>query len=336
WFETEALRAVVAARGIFGAFAGPWSAGTSAAVLLQAATDGSAIGSSILVKGGMGALTQALAKAVTAAGGEIRTGAEVSEIKISGDRVSGVTLSSGQEIPAGTTISGADPATTFLKLLDLGELDPSFRTRIQNYRGVGTVAKIHLALSALPKFSGIQGAETLSGRIQLGPDIDYLERAFDAAKYGDFSLRPYLDITIPTLTDPSLAPSGAHVMSIHAQFAPYNLKNGNWDSQREELGDAVVETLAEYAPNLKGLIVGRQVFTPLDLERTFGLTGGHIHHGEMSLDQLFAFRPVIGCAQYRTPIAGLYLCSAGTHPGGGITGAPGLNASREVIKDLKR
>ena len=341
WFGTESLRAIIAARGIFGANAGPWSAGTSAAVLLQAALDGSAIGSAVFVKGGMGALTQALAKAVTDAGGEIRTCSEVTNIRVTNDRVSSVVLSGGVELPAWTAISSADPGVTLLDLLAYGELDPSFRNRIQNYRSVGTVAKVHLALSALPKFAGIKCqdgncAEKLSGRIHVGPDIDYLERAFDAAKYGDFSPRPYLDITVPTITDESLAPKGAHVMSIHAQFAPYHLKNGDWDSRREELGDTIVETLSEYAPNLKELIVAREVLTPLDLERTFGLTGGHIHHGEMSLDQLFAFRPVIGCAQYRTPIKGLYLCGSGTHPGGGVTGAPGMNASREIIKDLKR
>ena len=193
----------------------------------------------------------------------------------------------------------------------------------------------------MPKFIGLNGPEEdriekLSGRIHVGPDIDYLERAFDAAKYGDFSLRPYLDITIPSLSDPALAPDGAHVMSIHAQFAPYKLKQGDWDARREELGDTIINALSGYAPNLKELIVARQVITPLDLERTYGLTGGHIHHGEMSLDQLFAFRPLIGWAQYRTPIEGLYLCGAGTHPGGGVTGACGFNAGREIIKDLKR
>jgi len=341
WFETEALRAMIAARGIFGANAGPWSAGTSAAVLLQAAIDGSAIGSSVFVKGGMGALTQALARAVTDAGGEIRTDSEVTSIRVTDDRVSSVVLSSGVELPAWTAISSADPGVTFLDLLAYGVLDPSFRNRIQNYRAVGTVAKVHLALADLPKFTGIKCAdgncaEKLSGRIHVGPDIDYLERAFDAAKYGDFSPRPYMDITVPTLTDPSLAPKGAHVMSIHAQFAPYHLKNGDWDSRREELGDTIVEALSEYVPNLKELIVARKVLTPLDLERTFGLTGGQIHHGEMSIDQLFAFRPVIGCAQYSTPIKGLYLCGSGTHPGGGVTGAPGMNASREIIRALKR
>ena len=334
WFANESLRAIVAARGIFGAFAGPWSAGTCGQVLLQAANDGSAIAPAAFVKGGMGALTQALAKAATEAGAEIRTNTEVARIEVSDSRVSKVVLSSGEELPAWTCVSSHDPGITFLELIDPGELEPSFRSKIQNYRAVGTVAKVYLALTALPKFQ-CASVENLSGRIHIGPEIDYLERAFDAAKYGEFSPQPYMDITIPTLTDSSLAPNGAHVMSIHAQFAPYELKQGDWDSRREELADAIINTLSEYAPNLKELIVGRQVLTPLDLERTYGLSGGQIHHGEMSLDQLFAFRPVIGFAQYRTPIAGLYLCGSGTHPGGGVTGAPGFNASREILKDLK-
>ena len=355
WFETEPLRAVVAARGIFGAFAGPWSAGTSVGLLLQAATDGHAIAPASFVKGGMGALAQALAKAATEAGAEIRTHAEVAEVQIKNGKAIGVVLSSGKEIPAQAVISNADPKTTFLKLVDPAALDPSFLQKMQNYRAHGTVAKVNLALSVLPKFSSLTGkvaSEKLSGRIHIGPDIDYLERAFDAAKYGDFSPRPYLDITIPSLNDSSLAPKGAHVMSIHAQFAPSRLDGyaraslaasstpeacvpNIWDSRREELGDVIVTTLADYAPNLNELIVARQVLTPLDLERTFGLAGGHIHHGEMSLDQLFTFRPLIGWAQYRTPIKGLYLCGSGTHPGGGVTGAPGFNASREIIKDMK-
>jgi phytoene dehydrogenase-like protein len=303
----------------------------------------------------MGALTQALSKAALEAGAEIRTNTEVESISVENGKVGGVVLRSGEHIPSWTNLSDADPGVTFAELLDLGELSPTFRNKIQNYRSFGVVAKVHLALSALPKFTGtdkLKLAEQLSGRIHIGPEIDYLERAFDAAKYGDFSPRPYMDITIPTLTDSSLAPDGAHVMSIHAQFAPYKLRyadprpaetstpdacvSGDWDSRREELGDAVVNALSDYAPDLKELIVGRSVLTPLDLERTFNLTGGHIHHGEMSLDQLFTFRPVIGCAQYRTPVKGLYLCGAGTHPGGGVTGAPGFNASREMIRDLNR
>jgi len=336
WFENETLRAVVAARGIFGAFAGPWSAGTCAPLLLQAANSGSAIAPSVFVKGGMGALTQALAKAATGAGAEIRTNAAVSSIEVKDDRVTGVVLMNGEEIPAWTVVSNGDPGVTFTQLLDYAAVTPSFRTRAQNYRARGVVAMAHLALSASPKFVGIDSVENLSGRIHIGPDIDYIERAFDAAKYGYFSPQPFMEVTMPTLTDSSLAPSGAHVMSIHAQFVPYELKEGDWNSRRDELGDVIINTLAEYAPNLKDLIVGRRVLTPLDLESEFNLTRGHIHHGEMSLDQLFAFRPFLGAAQYRTPVRGLYLCGAGTHPGGGITGAPGFNASREVIRDLKR
>lgn len=339
WFETELLRATVAARGIFGAFAGPWSAGTSAAVLLQAATDGHAIAPATFVKGGMGALSQALAKAAIEAGAEIRTNAEVASVSVKDGKAAGVVLTSGEEIEARAVISNADPRTTFLKLVDPEEFDPSFLIKIRNYRAHGTVAKVHLALSGLPWFSALSNGdsvEKLSGRIHIGPDIDYLERAFDAAKYGDLSPRPYLDITIPSLTDPSLAPTGAHVMSIHAQFAPYHLKEGNWNSRREELGDTVLNTVADWAPSLKELILARQVITPLDLETTYGLSGGQIHHGEMSVDQLFAFRPLMGWARYRSPMAGLYLCGAGTHPGGGVTGAPGANAAREIIKDVKR
>jgi phytoene dehydrogenase-like protein len=339
WFETELLRAVVAARGIFGAFAGPWSAGTSAGLLLQAANDGHAIGPATFIRGGMGALSQALAQAAMNAGAEIRTNAEVASVRVKDGKATGVTLTSGDEIAARTVISNADPRTTFLNLVDPAEFDPSFLIKVRNYRAQGTVAKVNLALSALPEFSGLSNGdavEKLSGRIHFGSDIDYLERAFDAAKYGDLSPQPYMDITIPSLTDKSLAPQGAHVMSIHAQFAPYQLKDGDWKSRREELGDTVVNVLSDYAPNLKQSILARQVITPLDLEETYGLSGGHIHHGEMSLDQLFAFRPLIGWAQNRTPIDGLYLCGSGTHPGGGVTGACGANASREIIKDLKR
>lgn len=339
WFETELLRATVAARGIFGAFAGPWSAGTSSALLLQAATDGQAFAPTTFVKGGMGALSQALAHAATNAGAEIRTNAEVVSVSVKDGKATGVILTSGEEIAARAVISNADPRTTFLRLVDPSEFDPSFLIKARNYRAHGTVAKVNLALSALPKFPALSNGdlvEKLSGRIHIGSDIDYLERAFDAAKYGDFSPQPYMDITIPSLTDQTLAPAGAHVMSIHAQFAPYELKERDWDSRREELGDVVVDVLSDYAPNLKELILARQVITPLDLEQTYGLSGGHIHHGEMALDQLFAFRPLIGWARNRTPINRLYLCGAGTHPGGGVTGACGANAGREIIKDLKR
>ena len=339
WFETELLRATVAARGIFGAFAGPWSAGTSTGLLWQAAMDGHAVGPASFTKGGMGALAAALAKAGTDAGVEIRTKADVERVLVGEGKASKVVLRSGEEIPARAVVSNADPRSTFMRLVDPLDLDPDFLMKIRNYRATGSAGKINLALSGLPSFPALNGNDAktrLSGRIHIGPDIDYLERAFDAAKYGDYSPSPYMDITIPSLTDPSLAPAGAQVMSIHVQFAPYKLRTGDWNSRREEFGDTVINCLAESAPNLKQFIVGRQIITPLDLEQTYGLSGGHIMHGEQTLDQFFTFRPLIGWAQYRTPIAGLYLCGAGTHPGGGITGGPGANAAREIIKDFRK
>lgn len=338
WFETETLRATIAARGIFGAFAGPWSAGTSTGLLWQAAMDGHAISPSAFARGGMGALTQALLKAAQSAGAEIRTAAEVERIESVEEKASRVVLKTGEEVTARAIISNADPRTTFLKLVDPTDLDPNFLLKIQNYRATGISAKVNLALSGLPSFAGLDGENArskLSGRIHVGPDIDYLERAFDAAKYGNYSTAPYMDITIPSLADPALAPPAGHVMSVYVQYAPYKLKDGDWTSRREEFADKVIDVLSDYAPDLKALIVARQIITPMDLEQTHGFSGGHIHHGEQSLDQFFTFRPIIGWAQYRTPIRGLYLCGAGTHPGGGVTGRPGANAAREIIKDFK-
>jgi phytoene dehydrogenase-like protein len=337
WFETELLQAAIAARGINSTFAGPWSAGTSTGLLWQAALSGSPISPAVFAKGGLGNVTEALANAAKAAGAEIRTGSGVERILVHENRATGVVLNAGDELQSRAIVSTVDPHSTFLKLVDPLELEPNFVSKVRNYRATGSAAKLNLALSALPKFTGINDAITqLSGRIHIGPEIDYLERAFDAAKYGDYSARPYLDITIPTITDPSLAPDGAHVMSIHVQFAPYKLKDGDWNSRREEFANNVITTLAEYAPNLPGLIVARQVITPSDLESTYGLSRGHLTHGEQTLDQFFTFRPLIGWAQYRTPIRGLYLCGAGSHPGGGITGGPGMNGSREILRDLKR
>ncbi|HKR59393.1 MAG TPA: NAD(P)/FAD-dependent oxidoreductase [Pyrinomonadaceae bacterium] len=338
WFETESLRAAVAARGIYGAFAGPWSAGTSTGLLMQAARDGHATASATSVKGGLGAITQALAKVALERGVEIRTSAEVIGINRNGEQAPSVVLANGDQLKARAVVSNADPRTTFLKLVDPVDLDPNFLLKLQNYRAVGCVAKINLALSGLPAFTGLNGneRERLSGRIQVGHEIDYLERAFDAAKYGNYSEQPYLDIAIPSLNDPSLAPAGAHVMSIHVQYAPYKLKQGDWISRKEEFADAIIDGLAGYAPGLKDLILQCQTITPVDLEQTYGLAGGHIFHGEQSLDQFFMFRPLIGWAQYRTPIKGLFLCGAGTHPGGEITGQPGANAAREVIQDFRK
>ncbi len=329
WFQNELMRAAVEARGIWGLSAGPRSAGTSAGLLIQAALDGHALGSAAFIKGGPGALAEALRKAASDAGAEVRTGAQVARIHTRRDRVSSVVLANGEEIPAAAVVSSVDPRQTFLKLMEADSLDPGFITRVRNYRSRGVVAKVNLALSGLPAFVAC------AARVHIGPDTDYLERAFDAGKYGDFSPEPYLDVTIPSLVDSSLAPKGAHVMSIHVQYAPYALKSGDWNLRREELGDGVIKALSAYAPNLPGLIVRRQILTPLDLEEKLGLSGGHMFHGEHSLDQLFAFRPLLGWARYRTPIPGLYLCGGGTHPGGGITGAPAANASREIVKVLR-
>ena len=332
WFESEPLRAAIAAGGIFGTAFGPRSAG-SAAVLLMRMSAGD--GRPRLVRGGVGALTSAIASAALGAGAEIRTNAAVRRIDVKEGRATGVTLTSGEKLLAKAVISNADPRRTLLSLVDPVELEPGFLTRVRNYRGAGTLAKINIALSALPNFSAASdGARALGGTIHIGPNLDYLERAFDASKYGAWSPRPYLEVTIPSITDPSLAPPGAHVMSITAQYAPYRLRFTDWADASPRFADAVIDTLAEYAPDLRQSIVHRQVITPVELESEYGLTGGHIFHGELALDQLFTMRPLLGWARYRTPIRGLYLCGAGTHPGYGVSGLCGMNAAREVLKDF--
>jgi len=337
WFETELLRGTIAAPGIFGTFLGPWSAGSSATLLLRAASDSNLAGAASYIAGGAGALTQAMAAAAQAAGAEIRTSCQVVRINISDRTATAVVLEHEEEIQARAVISNADPKRTLLGLVEPQHLQPSFLQRLQHYRMNGTVAKINLALGGLPKFNGVDGdaSARLSGRIQISPDIDYLERAFDASKYGEFSQHPYIEATIPTLWDTTLAAPGKHVMSIYMQYAPYNLRR-DWDAQRDALGDVVINTLAEYAPDLPSLIEGREVITPKDMEETYGLTGGHILHGELALDQLFTMRPLLDWAQYRTPIKGLYLCGSGTHPGTGLNGMSGANAAKEIIKDLRK
>jgi phytoene dehydrogenase-like protein len=338
FFETELLRATIAARGIFGTFLGPWSAGSSLVLLIRAAGDNHPAGSSHFVAGGIGALTQAMASAAKQAGAEIRSNVEVKEVRIKDGTATGVVLASGEEISAKAVISNADPKRTLLKLVDPTYLAPDFVQKLKNYRMPGTVAKVNLALSGLPEFTALKGATNgaLSSRIHIGPEIDYLERAFDDSKYGNFSQNPYLEVTIPSLTDPSLAPAGKHVMSIYMQYAPFKLKNGDWDNDRGKLGDTIVKTLAHYAPNLPGLVIDGQIITPKDLEETYGLTNGHIFHGELSLDQFFTMRPLLDWARYRTPINNLYLCGSGTHPGAGLTGGSGANAAREILKALKK
>ena len=338
FFETELLRATIAARGIFGTFLGPWSAGSTLVLLIRGAGDSHPAGSAFFAAGGMGALTQAMASAAKQAGAEIRTGAEVIEVRVKDGAATGVILSSGEEIPASAVISNADPKRTLLKLVDPTHLSPDFVMKLQHYRMPGTVGKVNLALSGLPKFTALNGANgsALAGRIHIGPEIDYLEHAFDESKYGNFSRHPYLEVAIPSLTDPSLAPTGQHVMSIYVQYAPFKLKTGDWESQRVSFGDTVVKTLTQYAPSLPELILTHQIITPQDLEDIYGLTGGHIFHGELALDQFFTMRPLLDWARYRTPIANLYLCGSGTHPGAGLTGGSGANAAREIVKNLKK
>ena len=337
YFETELLRAVIAARGVFGTFLGPWSAGSALVLLIRAAADPHPAGSACFAAGGMGAVTQAMASAAMAAGVEIRTGAEVIEIRVQNGAATGVLLSTGEEIHAKAVISNADPKRTLLKLTDPTHLSPDFVQKLLHYRGNGTVAKVNLALSGLPQFTALKNgdATALKGRIHIGNEIDYLERAFDESKYGNFSRQPYLEATIPSLTDPTLAPEGKHVMSIYMQYAPYKLK-GDWEEQRKALGQTVVQTLTQYAPNLPELILTHQIITPRDLEEKYGLTGGQIFHGDLTLDQFFTMRPLLDWARYRTPIQNLYLCGSGTHPGAGLTGGSGANAAREIIKSMKR
>jgi phytoene dehydrogenase-like protein len=337
WFETELVRGTIAAQGIFGTFLGPWSAGSTATYLLRTAAEGNAAGPTSYVVGGIGSLTAGMAAAVAEAGGEIRTSCDVVGIKVKDGIAKGVVLANGDEIEARAVVSNADPRRTLLGLVEPQHLEPGFLQKLQHYRMNGTVAKVNLALSGLPKFNGVDGdTSLLLGRIQISPEVDYLEHAFDASKYGEFSEHPYLEATIPSLWDSSLAPAGKHVMSIYMQYAPYKLRDADWDSQREALGDTVIRTLTEYAPDLPGLVEAGEVITPKDLEQTYGLTGGHIFHGELALDQLFTMRPLLDWAQYRTPIQNLYLCGSGTHPGIGLTGGSGVNAAREILKDLRK
>jgi phytoene dehydrogenase-like protein len=340
-FETDAVRGALAARGVRYAAMGPWSAGTASVLLWDSSgNDGGAAGQTTFPRGGPGALADALAGAARSLGAEVRTDADVTAIMTPDARVTGVALVSGEEISAPVVVSNVDPKRTLLGLVDPEALGPTLVWRAGNIRMPGVVAKVNLALDGLPEFSALDGAgseERLRGRILVSPGIDYLERAFDASKYGRTSDELFLEATIPSLTDPALAPEGTHVLSVLAQYAPYHRVEGDWDSDRDGLGDLVVKNLETYAPGLAGRVIERQVLTPLDLERDYGLTEGHPLHGEPGLDQFFAWRPLLGHARYRLGgIQGLYLCGSGAHPGGGVTGAPGANAAREVLSDRRR
>jgi phytoene dehydrogenase-like protein len=339
WFESDALKGALAAPALLGNQLGPYGSGTNFMLLYRHANG---FMRRRAVVGGMGQLSAALAAAAEQHGAEIRLGTAVDHITLEDDRATGVSLADGTQINARIIISNADPRRTFFGLVGPTNLEPRFMRHVRNiiYRGV--TAKINLALSAVPSYIGETEKNHLAGRILISPSVEYLERAYDAAKYGSFSPNPMLDITIPTLLDPSLAPEGKHIMTIIMQYAPYRLQDAgskmqdaDWEDQREQLGDKVVQTLEQYAPGIKSLVLDRQVLTPLDWEKSYGLTEGSIHHGQMSLDQLLIMRPVSGWSRYRTPIENLFLCGAGTHPGGGVTGAPGYNAAREAAKTLR-
>ena len=334
WFETDVLKATMSASGIIGTFLGIRSPGTAYVLLhhYMGEIDG-AFRSWGFSRGGTGAISNAIASAARELGVEIRAKAPVAKILTKHGRATGVVLESGEELHATVVSSSVDPHLTFEKFLEPRELPADFLEGVRRYKFRGSSGKVNLALSALPDFKSLPGPGAhLRGAISISPGMDYMERAYDDAKYGRYSRRPYIDMVIPSLTDPSVAPPGKHVLSCFVQYAPYKLAEGTWDDHREPFGDNVVNTIAEYAPNIKDIIIGRQVLTPLDLEREFGLTQGNIFQGELSLEQLFFLRPVAGWAYYRTPIHSLYMCGSATHPGGGIMGANGRLASQVILK----
>jgi phytoene dehydrogenase-like protein len=339
WFESDQLQVTLATDAVIGANGGPRSPGT-AYILLHHCMGGVGGKRGLwgFVRGGMGAVAEAIAASARSRGAEIRTSSTVEKVLVRNGVAEGVVLDGGEEIGARVVASNLDPHWTFLRLVDPAALDSEFLDAIRKIRIEGTSAKINFALSGLPEFRAFPETPGPQHRatMHICPSMDYVEQAWDDAKYGRPSRRPMLELTIPTMYDPSLAPAGRHIMGVFLQYAPYSLREGNWDELREPFADRVTDLIAEYVPNIRSIILNRQVLTPLDLERTFGITGGNIFHGEMSLDQMFFLRPVAGWARYRTPIRGLYLCGSAAHPGGGVIGAPGYNAAREILKDLPR
>ena len=334
WFESPEVKVTLATDGVIGANGGPRSPGT-AYILLHHCMGGVGGKRGLwgFVRGGMGAISEAIAQSARRHAAEIRVNAPVKKITVRENRARGVVLATGEEIDADMVASNLDPHATFLRLLEESDLDPEFRDSIRHFRTEGTSLKMNLALSGLPDFRALPGAGPQHrATMHICPSIEYVEKAWDDAKYGQPSERPLLEMTIPTMYDPSLAPPGHHIMGIFLQYAPYTLHGLKWDEIREPYADHVLSVLEEYAPNIRSIVVAKQVLTPLDLERRFGITGGNIFHGEMSLDQMYVMRPVAGWARYRTPIRGLYLCGAGAHPGGGVMGAPGYNCAREMLK----
>jgi phytoene dehydrogenase-like protein len=337
WFETDVLKATLSSSGIIGTYLGPRSPGTAYVLLhhYMGEIDGNfrAWG---FAKGGTGGIANAIANAVREFGAEIRTNAPIAQVLVKNGMATGVALENGDELHAKVIVSSLDPKQTFLKLVDSSLLPDDLVTSIRHFNIRGSSAKVNLALDAAPDFACMPGeGPHLRGAVSISPSIDYLERAYDDAKYGSFSRQPYIDMIIPSMIDPDMAPPAKHVMSCFVQYAPYQLREGTWEQSREALGDAVVDTLSEYIPNLKDIILHRQVMTPWDIEQTIGLSQGNIFQGELTLPQLFFLRPAPGYAQYRTPIRNYYQCGSGTHPGGGITGAPGRLAALEILKDVK-
>jgi phytoene dehydrogenase-like protein len=330
-FDDDLLRATIAAPGVSGTMLGPRSAGSTLVMLLHDAHRLMSGHRRIQVRGGPGRLTQAMAAAAVGAGAEIRTGAHVERITVTDERVTGV-LVGGQEIPATAVLSAVDPKTTFLDLFDPVDLTPDFLSKMRNYRARGTVAKVNLALSAVPPFTGVTDSSMLTGHIHIGPDLDYLERAFDHAKYGEMSSAPWLDITVPSVLDAGLAPAGGHVMSVYAHYAPYSLRGTDWPSMRGAFLTRVIETLEHYAPGLGATIVAADIITPAEMHADYGFSGGHIFHGELSADQLYAMRPLLGVGRYETPVRGVFLCGAGTHPGGFMSGINGRLAAQHLLR----
>jgi phytoene dehydrogenase-like protein len=340
WFETDPLKATMAASGIIGTFQGVRSPGTAYVLLhhYMGEIDG-AFRAWGIPKGGTGGISNAIADAARAHGAEIRTEAPVATIRTRYGRATGVVLESGEELDAASVVSSVDVRRTFIDLLEPGSIDADFEAEVRRFKFRGSSGKVNMALDALPSFTALPGVgEHLRGAISISPSVDDMERAYDDAKYGRFSAKPYIDIVIPTLVDPSMAPPGKHVMSCFVQYAPYQLDPalGGWDQQREAFGDAVVNRIAEFSPDLPSKILHRQVITPLDIERTTGLTEGNIFQGELSLEQLFFSRPVPGWARFRTPVRDLWLAGSSTHPGGGIMGANGRIAALELLRSKGR
>ncbi|MGZ8209142.1 MAG: phytoene desaturase family protein [Burkholderiales bacterium] len=335
WFETEALKATKSASGIIGTFLGPRSPGTAYVLLhhYMGEIDGvfRAWG---FAKGGNGSVSGALAAAAREAGAEIRANAPVAKVLVANSRAAGVVLEDGEEIRASVVVASTDPRRTFMELVGREHLPDDFVQAIERFKFRGSSGKVNLALAELPDFTCLPGkGPHLRGAISVSPSIDYIERAYDDAKYGEVSRNPYMDIVIPSMIDPSMAPPGRHVMSIFVQYVPYRVNGGWTDARREAFGDAVIDTLAEYAPNIRRAILHRQVITPADIERIVGLSEGNIFQGELALQQMFFLRPVPSWAQYRTPVTRLYQCGSGTHPGGGVMGASGRNAALTILKE---